>query len=133
MNEKKIMKLFRETAYVRMGGSAEELRCAEYLKEQVAALGMEASYREILHILQLMGQTDACPVYRGSEAWLPDEATPVLSEAARDLCRRAMEYSPEEVATITQPISSLARPLSKSAFFAASMASVVAFSPSPQK
>ena len=38
-----IMKIFEETAYVRMGGSAEELRCAEYLKEQVAALGMEAT------------------------------------------------------------------------------------------
>lgn len=68
----------------------------ENSKAATPALGMEASYREILHILQLMGQTDACPVYRGSEAWLPDEATPVLSEAARDLCRRAMEYSPEE-------------------------------------
>lgn len=38
-----IMKIFEETAYVRMGGSAEELRCAEYLKEQVAAMGMEAT------------------------------------------------------------------------------------------
>ena len=38
-----IMKIFADTAYVRMGGSAEELRCAEYLKEQVAALGMEAT------------------------------------------------------------------------------------------
>ena len=38
-----IMKIFADTAYVRMGGSAEELRCAEYLKEQVAALGLEAT------------------------------------------------------------------------------------------
>ena len=38
-----IMKIFEETAYVRMGGSAEELRCAEYLKEQVAGLGLEAA------------------------------------------------------------------------------------------
>ena len=29
-----IMKIFADTAYVRMGGSAEELRAAEYLKEQ---------------------------------------------------------------------------------------------------
>ena len=38
-----IMKIFADTAYVRMGGSAEELRCAEYLKEQCAALGLEAT------------------------------------------------------------------------------------------
>ena len=38
-----IMKIFADTAYVRMGGSAEELRCAEYLKEQCAKLGMEAT------------------------------------------------------------------------------------------
>ena len=38
-----IMKIFADTAYVRMGGSAEELRCAEYLKEQCAAMGMEAT------------------------------------------------------------------------------------------
>ena len=37
-----IMKIFSDTAYVRMGGSAEELRCAEYLKEQCAQMGMEA-------------------------------------------------------------------------------------------
>ena len=38
-----IMKIFADTAYVRMGGSAEELRAAEYLKEQCAALGLEAT------------------------------------------------------------------------------------------
>ena len=43
MNKKKVMKLFRDTAYVRMGGTAEELRCAEYLKAQCAELGLEAT------------------------------------------------------------------------------------------
>ena len=38
-----IMKIFEDTAYVRTGGSAEELRCAEYLKAQVAAMGKEAT------------------------------------------------------------------------------------------
>lgn len=38
-----IMKIFADTAYVRMGGSAEELRAAEYLKEQCAAMGLEAT------------------------------------------------------------------------------------------
>lgn len=43
MDANQIMKLFRETAYVRMGGSAEELRAAEYLRDQCAGMGMEAS------------------------------------------------------------------------------------------
>ena len=42
MDAQKIMKIFADTAYVRMGGSEEELRCAEYLKQQCAALGLEA-------------------------------------------------------------------------------------------
>ena len=42
MDARKIMKIFEDTAYVRMGGSAEELRAAEYLKEQCAAFGCEA-------------------------------------------------------------------------------------------
>ena len=42
MNKKKIMNIFRQTAYVRTGGSPEELRCAEYLKDQCQELGLEA-------------------------------------------------------------------------------------------
>ena len=42
MNRKKLASIFRQTAYVRMGGTPEELRCAEYLKEQCAELGLEA-------------------------------------------------------------------------------------------
>ena len=42
MNKKKLANIFRQTAYVRMGGTAEELRCAEYLKEQCSELGLEA-------------------------------------------------------------------------------------------
>lgn len=60
------------------------------------ALGMEASYREILNILELMGEKEQYPVFRGSEKWMKDENTPVLSDAARDLCTRAMEYSSRE-------------------------------------
>ena len=36
MNAKQIMKIFEDTAYVRMGGSGEELRCANYLKDRCA-------------------------------------------------------------------------------------------------
>ncbi len=42
MNPKKIMQIFEDTAYVHMGGSTEELQCAEYLRDQVKALGLEA-------------------------------------------------------------------------------------------
>ena len=56
--------------------------------------GMEKSYEEIRHILQLMGQEKMFgSIYKGSEAYLPDEKTPVISDAAKDLAKRAMEYS----------------------------------------
>ena len=42
MDSNQIMKIFEDTAYVRMGGSAEELRCAEYLMQQCADMGLEA-------------------------------------------------------------------------------------------
>ena len=45
MDANKIMKIFGDTAYVRMGGSPEELKTAEYLKAQVAELGLEAEIR----------------------------------------------------------------------------------------
>ena len=56
--------------------------------------GMEKSYQEIHRLLALMGEER--PVMRGSTAYLPDEKTFVPSEAAEDLCRRAMDYSPEK-------------------------------------
>ena len=43
MNANEIMKILEETAYVRMGGSAEELRCAEYLQGKCRELGLEAT------------------------------------------------------------------------------------------
>ena len=43
MNAKKIMQIFKDTAYVRMGGSAEELRAAEYLQAKCADMGLTAS------------------------------------------------------------------------------------------
>ena len=42
MNAKDMMKILEDTAYVRWGGSAEELKTAEYIRDQVAAMGMEA-------------------------------------------------------------------------------------------
>ena len=43
MNARKIMKMFKDTAYVRMGGSTEELRAAQYLQERCAELGLNAT------------------------------------------------------------------------------------------
>ena len=55
--------------------------------------GMEKSYKEIFHILDLAGEkVDA---FRGSDRFLQDEQTPVVSPAAEDLAKRAEEYSPE--------------------------------------
>jgi len=58
-----------------------------------AARGMEESYREI-NLLLSLARVER-PVFRGSNRYLPDEKTPVISEAARDLAQRAMEYTPE--------------------------------------
>ena len=58
--------------------------------------GMERSYQEILHLLDLMKRDDLkSHVYRGSDRYLPDEKTPVVSPAAEHLCELAMNYSAE--------------------------------------
>ena len=43
MNTNEIMKIFEDTAYVRMGGSAEELRAAEYLRDCCKNFGLDAT------------------------------------------------------------------------------------------
>lgn len=43
MNAEKIMKVFSDTAYIRVGGRAEEKKAAEYLRQQVAQFGLEAA------------------------------------------------------------------------------------------
>ena len=55
--------------------------------------GMERSYREIQKLLRLSGQE--MEVFRGSTGYLTDEKTFQPSAAADDLCRRAMDYSPD--------------------------------------
>ncbi len=42
MDANKIMRIFEDTAYVRMGGSEEELRCAEYIRGCCADVGLDA-------------------------------------------------------------------------------------------
>lgn len=59
--------------------------------------GMEKSYNEIHNILTLMKEEELKKVvFRGSEAYLPDEKTPVISDAAKHLTELAMSYSSEK-------------------------------------
>ena len=46
MNTTQINQIFADTAYVRMGGRPEELKCANYLKEKCAEMGLEAYLEE---------------------------------------------------------------------------------------
>ncbi|MBR6742751.1 MAG: Zn-dependent exopeptidase M28 [Clostridia bacterium] len=46
MDAKNIKRIIDETAYTRVGGSDEELRCAEYLKAECEKLGMSAHLEE---------------------------------------------------------------------------------------
>lgn len=52
--------------------------------------GMEKSYAEIVRLLGKMGRTSEGFVFKGSCGYLPDGETPVESEAARDLVKKAM-------------------------------------------
>ncbi len=59
-------------------------------------LGMEKSYNEIFNVLNLMGEEDLKKlVFKGSESFLPDEKTPVISPAAKDLVERSKSYTTE--------------------------------------
>lgn len=43
MNAENIMKVFSDTAYIRVGGRPEEKKAAEYLRQQVVEFGLEAA------------------------------------------------------------------------------------------
>ncbi|PWM39491.1 MAG: nucleoside hydrolase [Clostridiales bacterium] len=57
--------------------------------------GMEKSFLEIQKLLQLCGREDI-EVYRGSEAYLENEKTAIVSPAAEHLAKLAMQYHPEQ-------------------------------------
>ena len=58
--------------------------------------GMERSYEEILRLLNLSGNTDYIEkTFKGSKTYLPDETTPVNSDAAEHLVKLAANYSEE--------------------------------------
>lgn len=56
--------------------------------------GMEKSYQEILRLLEMLGKTPAGFAFRGSDRYLENSSTPVRSEAALDLVKKAREASP---------------------------------------
>lgn len=72
---------------------------APFLNKKVStpAEGMEKSYQEAQKVLDLTlpGQPQP-PVWRGSEIFLPDENTPVQSDAANNIVKLAMTYSQEK-------------------------------------
>ena len=58
--------------------------------------GMYRSYEELLKLLKLADREDMIPhVYKGSTCYLPDEQTPVPSDAATYMANLANEYSTE--------------------------------------
>lgn len=58
--------------------------------------GMEKSFTEIHHILELMGKREyEGKVYRGARTFMVDEKTPVISEASEKLVELAMGYTPQ--------------------------------------
>ena len=66
-------------------------------RSQSPSDGMRKSYNEILKILDLCGEAEMrSVVFPGSEDYLSDENTPVISEAARDLAQRAMSYTEDD-------------------------------------
>ena len=74
MDSKAIMKIFEDTAYVHTGGTAEELKAAEYIRSVVASMGMEATIESFpvdmadIHeaVLEVDGVSIPCKGYRNA-------------------------------------------------------------------
>jgi len=65
-------------------------------RSENAGDGMEKSYDEILRLLKFMGKSADGFAFRGSNKYLESIDTPVRSEAALDLIKRAMASSPDD-------------------------------------
>ncbi len=66
-------------------------------RAETPAIGMEKSYDEIQKLLRLSNREDLCKLtFRGAQRYLPDEKTPVLSDAVGHLAMLARRYSPEQ-------------------------------------
>ena len=62
-------------------------------KSSSAGEGMEKSYNELMKILDLVGIKKE--TFKGSDRFMENETTPVISDAAKDLADRVKNYSPE--------------------------------------
>lgn len=76
--------------------------------------GMEKSHEEIMRILTLLERDDfKGMVFKGSTTYLKSETEAIISPAAEDLARRAMDYTPQKplyviaIAAITNIASAL--------------------------
>jgi len=58
--------------------------------------GMEKSYDEIKKVLALIPDADKTEVYKGSEQYLSDEKTPVISPAAEHFVKLAKQYNSDK-------------------------------------
>lgn len=88
-------------AYAALSGEKIKLDAvyaAPFLNERAVTEeeGMEKSYAEILHILSMMDLAEYPAVYKGSRHFMTDSYTPVISNAAEDLVKRAIERTDED-------------------------------------
>ena len=75
------------------------ITAAPFFNEKASSVadGMEKSYREVKKLLGIAGRDDLNGrVFRGSERYLADEATPVESDAAEVIAETAKNYSPDK-------------------------------------
>lgn len=94
MKRKDVRQILSDTAYVRTGGSREELACAEYLRDRCLALGLSARiepfavtvYEDRAASLTVGGREIPCAVYGGTKSgsvraplyYLGDRSAPSL-------------------------------------------------------
>lgn len=77
MNAREMMKILEDTAYVRTSGTEEELRCANYIRDCVSAMGLEASLQPFdvsMHRIEkaeltVDGVSIPCTGYFGAGNW----------------------------------------------------------------
>jgi hypothetical protein len=82
MDLKTMEQYFSDTAYIRMGGSAEELKCAKYLKEQCEKLGGEAYLEEFE--VDMADIKEAHLFVDGQEMFLVDRLAGVVRIAGKN-------------------------------------------------
>jgi len=88
-------------AYLLLSGDklrARAIHAAPFLNHKSVSPkdGMVKSYDEIIKVIKLCGKPELLnSAFKGSERFLPDEKTPVESDAAKNLIDLAAEYSPD--------------------------------------